>query len=59
MKRKKFFENIGNIMIFGLVVTLVCFTIYSAASYGAQEFGFSMYNYVTGNGPNPVKIPTM
>lgn len=33
MKRKKFFENIGNIMIFGLVVTLVCFVIYSGASY--------------------------
>ena len=35
MRRKKFFENLGNIMIFGLVVTLVCFVIYSAASVGA------------------------
>jgi NhaP-type Na+/H+ or K+/H+ antiporter len=60
MKRKKFFENIGNIMIFGLVVTLVCFSIYSAASVGAQDYlNLNMYNYVTGNGPNPIKIPTM
>jgi len=35
MKRKKFFENLGNIMIFGLVVTLVCFLIYTFASYSA------------------------
>lgn len=59
MKRKKFFENIGNIMIFGLVVTLVCFTIYSAASYGAQELGLSMYNYATDAVPMPIQIPTM
>jgi solute carrier family 9 (sodium/hydrogen exchanger), member 6/7 len=32
MRRKKFFMNIGNIMIFGLFVTLVCFTIYSVSS---------------------------
>ena len=33
MKRKKFFANLGNIMITGLGVTFVCFFIYSAASY--------------------------
>lgn len=31
MKRKKFFANLGNIMITGLGVTFVCFTIYSVA----------------------------
>lgn len=45
MKRKKFFENIGNIMIFGLVVTLVCFVIYSGASYLVLDnFDLMMYN---------------
>lgn len=33
MKRKKFFANLGNIMITGLGVTFVCFFLYSAASY--------------------------
>ena len=35
MRRKKFFQNIGNVAIFGLGVTFVCFAIYSAASYVA------------------------
>mmetsp|Transcript_23065 Transcript_23065/g.16399 ORF Transcript_23065/g.16399 Transcript_23065/m.16399 type:complete len:152 (-) Transcript_23065:1701-2156(-) len=35
MRRKKFFMNIGNITIFGLCVTLVCFILYSAMTYGA------------------------
>jgi NhaP-type Na+/H+ or K+/H+ antiporter len=33
MRQKKFFNNIGNIMITGLGVTFVCFTIYSVATY--------------------------
>lgn len=37
MRRKKFFENIGNIVIFGLCVTLVCFILYSLASYGLMK----------------------
>jgi NhaP-type Na+/H+ or K+/H+ antiporter len=37
MKRKKFFENFGNIMIFGICVTFVCFFLYSAGSYYAQK----------------------
>jgi NhaP-type Na+/H+ or K+/H+ antiporter len=40
MKRKKFFENFGNIMIFGLVVTFVCFFLYSVASFIVLDFGF-------------------
>ena len=33
MKRKKFFANLGNILITGLGVTFVCFAIYSGATY--------------------------
>ncbi len=33
MKRKKFFENIGNILLFGLVGTVVQFTIFSLLTY--------------------------
>lgn len=33
MRRKKFFENLGNILIFGLAVTLVCFIIYTGLSW--------------------------
>ncbi len=39
MRRKKFFQNIGNIAIFGLGVTFVCFTLYSVLSYLAIEYG--------------------
>lgn len=35
MKRKSFFTNLGNVMIFGLAVTLFCFIEYSALSYFA------------------------
>jgi NhaP-type Na+/H+ or K+/H+ antiporter len=46
MRRKKFFENIGNIAIFGLGVTFVCFAIYSAASWAIITYGgLQMYNY--------------
>jgi sodium/hydrogen exchanger-like protein 6/7 len=34
MRQKKFFQNIGNVSIFGIGVTFVCFTMYSAATYG-------------------------
>lgn len=30
MRKKRFFANLGNIALFGLVVTLLCFLIYSA-----------------------------
>ena len=33
MKRKKFFQNLGNILMFGLAVTLVCFILYSTFSW--------------------------
>lgn len=34
MRQKKFFQNLGNISIFGIAVTFVCFTLYSAVTYG-------------------------
>jgi hypothetical protein len=38
MRRKKFFQNLGNIMIFGLVVTLICFILYSAGSWAVLNY---------------------
>ena len=46
MRRKKFFQNLGNVAIFGLCVTFVCFTIYSVASYNVIKAGtIEMVNY--------------
>jgi len=33
MRQKKFFQNLGNVSIFGIAVTFVCFTMYSAVTY--------------------------
>jgi NhaP-type Na+/H+ or K+/H+ antiporter len=58
MKRKKFFENIGNIMIFGLVVTLICFVIYSASSYWALKYlDLTMTNYFIDPSSNLRTLP--
>jgi len=35
MRRKKFFQNIGNITIFGLGVTFTCFTLFSIVTYAS------------------------
>jgi hypothetical protein len=32
MQKKMFFRNFGNVSMMGLIVTLVCFCLYSAAS---------------------------
>lgn len=48
MKRKKFFENLGNITIFGLFVTLVCFILYASSFYLVLTYGkLNMTNFVT------------
>jgi len=47
MHRKKFFENLGNISIFGLGVTLVCFTIYGLGTILIIQAGPTMINYYT------------
>jgi hypothetical protein len=33
MRQKRFFQNLGNISIFGIAVTFVCFTLYSVVTY--------------------------
>ena len=45
MKKKSFFSNLGNISIFGFVVTLFCFVIYSAAGIGLLHGQLEMTNY--------------
>jgi len=40
MRRKKFFANIGTIMKFGFVGTIICFSIYTAMTYGALKAGW-------------------
>lgn len=56
MKRKSFFTNLGNVTIFGLAVTLVCFIQYTLYAYLAlQFFDFEMTKYVTDDG-EPVKM---
>jgi len=50
MRRKKFFQNIGNVAIFGLCVTLVCFTVYSTITWmQIKKMDLDMYNYVAMN----------
>ena len=39
MRRKKFFRNIGTIMKFGFVGTIICFSIYTAMCYGVLRAG--------------------
>lgn len=59
MKRKKFFENIGNILIFGLVVTFVCFAVYTLGSfYTLEHFSPMMFNMQSGE-TKPVELNTM
>lgn len=50
MRRKKFFQNIGNIAIFGLCVTFVCFAVYSVITWWQmRSFGMVAYNYHLAN----------
>ena len=60
MRRKKFFQNIGNIAIFGLGVTFVCFALYSAASFAAiKYFDLEMVNYHDDSGSVKIDIEIM
>jgi len=45
MQKKMFFRNLGNVSMFGLVVTLLCFCIYSAATIFLIRMGLTMTNY--------------
>ena len=65
MRRKKFFQNIGNIAIFGLGVTFVCFALYSIASFLCIKYmDLQMTNYYANNhgedgGPERIDIDFM
>lgn len=49
MKRKKFFENFGNILLFGLFGTVLQFTIFSIFTYIVVQCDIMYkYNGVTG-----------
>lgn len=46
MRKKRFFANLGNIMLFGLAVTLVCFTLYAVVCILAvKNFRMTATNY--------------
>lgn len=46
MRKKMFFKNLGNIAVFGLCVTLVCFVLYGLGGYIAtQKMGLMAYDY--------------
>lgn len=52
MRQRKFFYNIGNIMITGLGVTFVCFAIYSLATYYVvKKLNLTMTRYVDNLNP--------
>jgi NhaP-type Na+/H+ or K+/H+ antiporter len=44
MRRKRFFENIGYIMLFGVLGTLFTFVMFSALTFGFFNSGI-MYKY--------------
>jgi len=58
MYKKTFFKNLGNVAVFGLVVTLVCFVLYSFFGWLLlQKIGLEMHNpYCENNGINPCII---
>lgn len=45
MRRKRFFENIGYILLFGIVGTLVTFVIFTLLNFAAFQTGI-MYKYI-------------
>jgi NhaP-type Na+/H+ or K+/H+ antiporter len=50
MQKKMFFRNFGNVSMFGLIVTLFCFVIYSSASvFLIKGIMPMMYNYTALN----------
>jgi hypothetical protein len=49
MRRKKFFNNLGYIVLFGLVGTVITFVAFSLLTYGFMESGI-MYKYTNGIG---------
>jgi NhaP-type Na+/H+ or K+/H+ antiporter len=54
MRRKKFFSNIGTIMKFGFLGTIICFAVYTALCYGASEA--DLLTKPNPDGPGTVKV---
>ena len=53
MRKKRFFANLGNIMLFGLAVTLVCFTLYTTISIVVlDKLPMKAFNYMRQNQPD-------
>ncbi len=55
MRRKKFFSNIGSIMKFGFLGTIICFAVYTGMTYfvNSQEWTF----YTNSKGEHvPIKL---
>ena len=49
MYKQKFFENLGNVSIFGICVTFVCFGLYSVLSVLLLKMNPTMQNYYAAN----------
>lgn len=49
MRKKKFFNNIGNIAMNGLCVTIVCFVLYGAGTIALVNMDILMVNYFDDN----------
>ncbi len=49
MRRRRFFANLGYILLFGLLGTLVTFIIFTTLTWAFMESGI-MYKYVGGTG---------
>lgn len=45
MRKKKFFDNLGNIAMNGLCVTILCFIIYGVGTILLVSAGINMTNY--------------
>ena len=67
MRKKKFFENLGNVALFGIFTTIVCFVIYSVLSFYLLRMGLQMTNYYALNNgvelleenPQTIDLPIM
>ena len=60
MHKKQFFRNLGNVSIFGIFVTFVCFGIYSVLTWAVLKLDLQMENYYAQNHPGeliPGQLP--